>query len=174
MLFQPEIVRDFAPSDLVGNNAAILADILTRQYRGSVSIDAAGIVASGTPANDTLSITVGTQTAVLTFVNGGGTSRTGALAANVDTVGGAGADPVLLLATIAYAFDLLVKAGDFSVPCSLNGKAPLGVIPTNALDGGTGPASDVLFGGGQGLAVWAEAAVSFAIGSGVTGLSIDA
>lgn len=175
MLFQPETVRDFAPSDLVGNNAAILADILDRQFRGSVSIDAAGIAIAG-GATDTLSVSVefegGTETAVFTFKNGGGFSRTAAFAADLDISGGLGADRGKVILAIIYGLSLL--AGDFSEPVVGAGKAPFTTLPSGILNATPTPAADVVVGGGSGLAVWADAPVTFEIGAGLSGVSIDA
>lgn len=172
MLFQPEIVREFAPSDLVGNNAAILADALGRQARASATIGATGITLAG-GATDTLSLTIGDQVAVLTFVNGAGFARTAALAATVDVSGGLGADRRKLIQGIGYALSLL--AGDLDSPAAVVGKQPISLMVSGALNATPTPAADTYIGGGDGFAVYADAPVSIAIGAGVTaGLTIDA
>ena len=173
MLFQPETVKEFAPSDLVGINPGILADILSRQARAQLVLDATIAAASGTPADDTLSLTVGNQTAVFTFVNGVGTARTGALAANLDMVGGALNDFRVFADTLLFGLNLLVAAGDFDETVAARPSNASGhyTVAATSIDSGTAPVGDTVIPGETVINFFGGAPISLAVGPGVEGLS---
>lgn len=174
MLFQPETVKEFAPSDLVGINPGILADILRRQARAQLVLDINSAAASGTPADDTLSLTVGSQTAVFTFVNGGGTKRNGPLAADLDTVGGMLNDYKVFLDTLLYGLNELVVAGDFSEAVAArpsNASTPY-TVAANSIDGGINPVGDQVIQGETVIDFFGSAPISLVVGPGLEGLSV--
>ena len=173
MLFQPETVKEFAPSDLVGINPGILADILRRQARAQLVLDINVAAASGTP-DDTLSLTVGNQTAVFTFVNGGGTKRNGALAADLDMVGGALNDFRVFADTLLFGLNLLVAAGDFGEGIFARPSAASAhyTVAANSIDGGIAPVGDTVIEGETVISFFADVPVSLAVGPGIEGLSV--
>jgi len=174
MLFQPETVKEFAPSDLVGINPGILADILRRQARAQLVLDVNSAAASGTPADDTLSLTIGTETAVFTFVNGGGTKRNSPLAADLDMTGGALNDFRVFADTLLYGLNELVVAGDFgeTVAARPSNASSHYTVAANSIDGGINPVGDEVIQGETVIDFFGSAPISLAVGPGIEGLSV--
>lgn len=121
----------------------------------------------------TLTVEVGGESAVLTFVEAGiDISRTGLRTADIGLGGGLIANAAKLADAIIYALNLLIDAKDFASPPALRLKGPGHTVAMDYFHPGV-PAANYALKGAPGLVIEAKSPLTVTVGAGVTdGLTV--